>query len=82
MRNESQIEEMTALVQNCREAEALGDRAAMEALENELHARVTLAEIRGLEAADPRTGEASPVETQRLRSALEEMRNRASARLD
>lgn len=82
MMNESQVEELVALEQNCRDAEALGDRAAAQALEDELHARMTLAEIRSLEAFDPGTGEPSPAETGRLRGALEKLWSNASARLD
>ena len=82
MMNESEIEELSALVKNCREAEALGDRAAAEAFEDALHARVGLAEIRSLEAPDPRTGEPSAGETARLRGALQTLWSNASARLD
>ncbi len=80
--NEHEIEELAAVAQNWREAEELGDTAAAEAFEDELHARVGIAEIRNLEALDPGTGEASGAETGRLRSELEEIWNRASARLD
>ncbi len=80
--NEVEVEELAALAENCREAEAVGDRAAAEAFEDELHARVGLAEIRSLEAADPKTGAPSAAETERLRGALERLWSNASARLD
>lgn len=80
--NDIEVEELAALAENCREAEALGDQAAAEAFEDALHARVGLAEIRRLEAADPRTGEPSAAETERLRGALERLWSNASARLD
>jgi hypothetical protein len=80
--NVAEVEELAALAENCSEAEALGDRAAREALENELHARMSIAEIRNLEAPDPRTGERSASETDRLRGALERIWSNASARLD
>lgn len=82
MMNESQVEEMAALAQNWREAAEAGDAAASQAFEDELHERITVAGIRDLEAPDPGTGEASAVETVRLRNALETIRNRASTRLD
>lgn len=80
--NGFEVEEFAALAQNWREAEGAGDPAAAQAFEDELHGRITVAGIRTLEAQDPRTGEASAVETDRLRSTLAAIWNRASARLD
>lgn len=80
--NGHKTEEFAVLADNWREAEEAGDRAAAEAFEDELHARLTPAEIRELEAPDPGTGEASPAETERLRSGLERMWENASAWLD
>jgi hypothetical protein len=78
----NEVEEFAALAQNWREAEDQRDAASSEAFENELHERVTLAEIGSLEAEDPRTGEPSAAESDRLRGVLHLMWNKASARLD
>ena len=80
--NVSEAEEMAALAHNWREAKEQRDPAAAQAFEDELHARLTRAEIRDFEAADPRTGEPSAAETERLSGVLEEMWDNANARLD
>jgi hypothetical protein len=79
--NVFEVEELAALVENWREAKEARDSAASEAFENELHERVTPAEIRTLEAPDPNTGEPSATATDQLRSDLQEMWSKASARL-
>ncbi len=80
--NESEIEQLSALATNWREAEGSDDAAASEAFEHELHERITIAEIRNVQGLDPQTGEPSSAETDRLRYWLEVMWNNASARLD
>lgn len=80
--NTIELEQFGALARNWREAEEIGDTAASEAFEDELHERITLAESKQVQGLDPRTGEPSPAETDRLRNLLERMWNNASARLD
>ena len=80
--NTIELEQFGALARNWREAEEIGDTAAAEAFEDELHERITLAEIREAQGLDPKTGEPSSAETDRLRGLLERMWNNASARLE
>ncbi len=77
----TQIEQFGALASNWREAEEIGDSAASEAFEDELHARITTDEIRMIRGLDAKTGEPSSAETDRLRAVLEKMWSNASARL-
>ena len=78
----AEVEQVETIAQNWREAEEAGDRAAAEAFEDELHARLTAEEIGAIQGHDPRTGEPSAAETERLRGVLQRMWRNASARLD
>ena len=80
--DETQLEQFGALARNWREAEEIEDSAASQAFEDELHERITIDEIRVMQGLDPKTGEPSSAETDRLRPVLEQMWNNASARLD
>lgn len=77
-----EAEQYGALASNWLEAEEGGHTAAIEAFENELHARITFDEIDGIQGLDPATGEPSMAETERLQRSLRRMWNNASARLD
>lgn len=80
--NVTETEQFSALATNWREAEEMGDSAALEAFEDELHERITIEEIATIQGLDAKTGEPSAAETDRLRSLLGTMWNNASARLD
>ena len=82
MMNETEMEQFGALARNWREAEEIEDSAALQALENELHERITIDEIETIQGLDAKTGEPSTAETDRLRTVLGKMWNNASARLD
>ena len=77
-----EAEQLGALASNWREARQSGDDAAMHAFEDELRARMTEDEIGAAEGLDPKTGERSPAETDRLRAELGIMWSNAAARLD
>jgi hypothetical protein len=80
--NVTEVEQFSALAGNWRDAEAIGDTAASEAFEDELHERITIDEIRTIQSLDAQTGEPSSAETDRVRTVLEKMWTNASARLD
>ncbi len=82
MMDEIEVEQFGALASNWREAQEIEDSAASEAFENELHERITMDEVKMIQGLDPKTGEPSSAETDRLRTVLAEMWNNASARLD
>lgn len=77
-----EAEQFGALARNWLEAQETGDTAASDALEDELHERTTLDEIKRIQGLDAATGEPSVAETERLRDLLERMWSNASVRLD
>lgn len=80
--DETQLEQFGALASNWRQAEEIGDDAASQAFEDELHERITIDKISMIQGLDPKTGEPSSAETDRLRAVLGKMWSNASARLD
>lgn len=80
--NTIEVEQFAALAANWSEAEEGGDQAGARAFEDELHARLSIDEIRNLRVADAQGDEASAAETAAVRRVLEAMWDKAAVRLD
>lgn len=76
----TEAEQFGTLASNWLEAEKTEDAAASRAFEDELHARITIEEIRTMRGLDAQTGEFSSAETDRLRTVLQKMWNNAVRR--